>query len=593
MDFKEQIRQAIGLALKECDSPFADIKLEHPTDPQLGDYSTNTAMAAYRELAIATDSHVPEGEPGINYAISKDVIHKNPREFAEQIVEKLKNNPELQATISKIEVAGPGFINFYLSEAVLSKELELALSKGERYGESKLASKKTMVLDHSHPNIAKRFGIGHLRSTIIGQAIINLYRFSGWEVIGDNFLGDWGTQFGSIIAALKEQNLKAEDLSIDDLERVYVDFNKRAKEDPELWEKAKAEFKKLEDKDPKNRAIWETIKKTSMVEFEHIWGLLNVKFDYIHGESFFEDKMAEVLQDAKDRDLAHESEGAIVIRIPGFENPLLLLKSDGATTYETRDLAAIKFWANEYSPDIIAYEVGSEQALHFQQVFTVAEMLGYFTRNSLIHIQHGLYLGSEGKKMRTRTGDTVRLEEVLDEAVTRAKKLGNVSDDVAKAVGIGAIKYFDLAHHHESNIIFDWEKVFQLEGNSAPYIQYTYARTQSILSKSKTQNPKPKSEKSDYLTFDIENLDLNVEELDLLRLFYRFPEIISEAASTYSPNLLCNFLFELASKYNTLYAKHKIVGAENEDFKLALTTVVGNILKSGLGILGIESPEKM
>ncbi len=610
MNFQEQINASLRLALETLSLPSENISLEHPADNTHGDYSSNIALTVFN----SKDVQVSEK-------------YKSHKELAEKIVALLIpkfKNPE--SIISKIEIAGPGFINFYLSEDALSKELQLAIEQGERYGTIELATKHTMVLDHSHPNIAKRFGVGHLRSTIIGNALANIYKFNGWNVVAVNFLGDWGTQFGSIIAAIKEQGLSADNLTIDELERIYVDFNKRAKEDPKLWDLAKLEFKRLEDGDVENRKTWEIIKNISMVEFENIWDLLGVEFDHMHAESFFEDKMPKVITDAKKKGLAVISEGALVVYIPGFENPLLLVKSDGATTYEARDLAAIAYWAEEFKPDIIAYEVGSEQSLHFKQVFEVADMLGYFDKSKLIHIQHGLYLAPDGKKMRTRTGQTVRLEEVLNEAVERARKLVNkpdtreqkedISDEekeqIAKSVGIGAVKYFDLSHHHESNIIFDWDQIFQLDGNSSPYIQYTHARTQSILDKA---NDQFSSSMHQIWDLDFENIDFNAEEISILRHIYKFSEIISESAKSYSPNLLCNFLFELAQKYNTLYNKHRILDlghveadgevgengiSEQEEsdreqmqFRLALTKVTGNILKTGLDLLGIDAPERM
>ncbi|MDO8503835.1 MAG: arginine--tRNA ligase [bacterium] len=543
-----------------------EVILEHPGDPNHGDFSTNAAMRL----------------PG------------NPLENAKKILAKW----EKPNYIERVEVVKPGFINFWLSKTTFGKELELALKDGERYGSSKIGSGKTLVLDHSHPNIAKRFGIGHLRSTIIGQALVKTYRFLGWNVVAENFLGDWGTQFGMIIFQIKRKGLNASDLSIDDLEKIYVEFNKEAEENKSLREEAKAWFKKLEDGDSEARGIWEAVKKTSMEEFERIWELLQAKFDYIHPESFFEDKVKEVINEAKEKGIAKEDEGALVIRLDGFENPLLLVKSDGATTYEARDLAAIKFWTEEFKPDIIAYEVGVEQSLHFQQVFAAADAFQWGNLPHFVHIKHGLYRSASGKKFSTRKGDTVRLEEVLEEAISRAGKLTkDGSDEVAKAVGIGAVKYFDLMHHHSTDIVFDWEKMFLLEGNSAPYLQYTFARTQSVLRKAT----------SDSLTRDSENELTSLrdyelqeeEEEDILRTFYKFPEVVEEAAENYAPNLLCNFLFELAQKYNAFYNQHRILGNQlasesgKQDFRLALTAVTGNILKSGLNLLGIEAPSKM
>lgn len=580
-----------------------EVGLEHPAQEEHGDWSTNIALVVFAQL---------KNTPSASLRARKQKAqrdYKSPLELAEELVKRLTKNSdkrienrELWSNIEEIRAVKPGFINFHLSSKVFSKELQLALKSGERYGNLgnmvATSDKKTMVLDHSHPNIAKRFGIGHLRSTIIGEALVNIYRFLGWKVVSDNFLGDWGTQFGSLIAEIEKKIEIGEiggvgELSIDQLESLYVDFNKRAKEDPKLWEEAQKAFKRLESGDPQARKIWEEVKKISLQEFERIWELLGVKFDYIHPESFFEDKMQAVLDKAKEKKVSKTSQGALVIEIPRRKVPLMLLKSDGATTYETRDLAAIKFWKEQFMPDIIAYEVGSEQAQHFENVFAVSELLGYMPKNKLVHIQHGLYLSPDGKKMRTRTGGTVKLEEVLDEAVKRAKKLGEMRvigdigaverENIAKMVGIGAIKYFDLSHQPSTNIIFDWENIFQLEGNSAPYLQYTYARCKSILGK----------------VGEIGGIGdvggINAEEMAILRHFYKFREVLDLSAKTYSPNLLCLFLFELAQRYNTFYARHKIVGEIGgiRGFRVELTQITANILKTGLNLLGIEAPERM
>lgn len=656
MDCKEEIRHLLREIVRSLTDEDIEPILEHPSGDH-GDYSTNVAMQAFRNRAH------PQEHPFHKTTAS----FQSPIEFAEKILEKfLENKPPC---VERVEIAKPGFINFWLSPKVFGKELELALRTGERYGSFEAGSGETMVLDHSHPNIAKRFGIGHLRSTIIGQALVNIYRFLGWNVISENFLGDWGTQFGALLvqvarAKRKTQNAKeyVESLTIDDLEKLYVEFNKEAEKDPKLWEEARKWFKKLEDGDQEAREIWQTIRDKSLEEFKKIWDLLGAKFDYMHSESFFEDKVRGVIEEADKKGIGVEDQGAIILRVPGFESPLILQKSDGATTYETRDLAAIKFWAQEFNPDLIAYEVGVEQSLHFQQVFAVSEMLEYIDRSSLIHIKHGLYLSSQGKKMRTRTGETVKLEDVLIEAIERARKLAGKdqetkelknkrtkeqksretsfsvsqsfsssvnSDEVANAVGIGAIKYFDLSHHPSSDIVFDWEKIFQLEGNSAPYIQYTYARIQSVLGKAMANDKWPMANKEN-LAFGIGDLAFNPEELAILRYFYRFQEVVQDSAYNFSPNLLCNFLFELSQKYNAFYNKHRILdpefvgpGGHNKhrilgtrqkalgtsqknqnlvpnplvpsasEFRLALTKATGNILKTGLNLLGIATPERM
>jgi arginyl-tRNA synthetase len=445
----------------------------------------------------------------------------------------------------------------------------------------------------------------------------------GYKVIGDNHLGDWGTQFGTLLYQISNSQLAISNLNIDKLEELYVEFHKKAEEKSELWDEARSWFRKLEEGDKEARSIWKAIKEISLEEFERIYKILGVKIDEAYGESFYEDKMQDVISEVRVKGLSKRSEGAEIVELHGMP-PAILVKSDGTTTYYTRDLATIKFRKENWSPDLIIYEVGSEQKLHFQQVFETARILYWLNGTELVHVAHGLIRFASGK-ISTRKGQTIKLEQVLREAVHRAQKIIEKSktslplsgqanrslsakekEEVSKAVGIGAVIYFDLMHHPESDIIFDWEKMFVLEGNSAPYLQYTYARTRSVLrnSKLKTQNLKLSSVESSVLSFK-----LNAEELALMRSFIHFPEIIEAAATNYSPNLLCNYLFDLAQKFNNFYNQHRILDKASGDksktqhtinyspntqvFRLALTTATGQILKNGLNILGIDTPSKM
>jgi arginyl-tRNA synthetase len=544
------------------------VHLEFPENVEHGDYATNIAMVFAKKKGL------------------------DPVEYAKDIANKLQEDSDLKNIVSKIEVVKPGFINFFLSEDVLLSNLKRIDEEKDKYGSSKVGEGKTVVVDYSSPNIAKQFGIGHLRSTIIGQSLCNLHSFSGYKVIGDNHLGDWGTQFGTLLYQITSKNLDAQKLSIDDLEKLYVEFNEKADENPELWDKARKWFKKLEEGENEAREIWKTIVKTSKNEFNKTYKILEVSFDYKHGESFYEDKMQEVIDEIRREKLSKKSENAEIVEFKDI-SPAILLKSDGATTYFTRDLATIKYRLGEWSPEKIIYEVGSEQKLHFKQVFEAAKMLGWIKEEGLIHIAHGLIRFKDGK-MSTRKGKGVQLEDVLEESIKRARQIIEKSDTsrglpkeeiekVAKMVGVGAIKYFDLSHHYSSDIIFDWEKLFVLEGNSAPYLQYTVARTNSVLAKTKIEKGKLK----------IENQKLNKEELILVRTLARFPEIIIGATKNYSPNQVCNYLFSLAQKYNNFYNQHRIIGGENEELRIELTASTSRVLKNGLALLGIESPERM
>jgi len=568
-----------------------------PTDnPEFGGYTSNIAMVEYRKMAVATNSHVPGGKKeGIIWSHYPNRPWNNPRELAEHIKKNLENKESLFKIVDKIEVAGPGFINFFLKTDVLVSNLMQIEEEKGKFGSSDIGKNKTIIIDYSSPNIAKPFGIGHLRSTVIGQALYNLYGFLGYNTIGDNHLGDWGTQFGKLLYMIT--STKTTDFSIENLEKLYVEFHTLAKEDESLEVKAREWFKKLEDNDPEARTIWKQCINVSLNEFKRVYDLLEVKIDNAYGESFYEEEMKQMMADPKLKKYLEKGEdGATIIDLTkeGIKTPLMFLKKDGATTYATRDLATIKFRVKKWHPDAIIYEVGAEQTLHFQQLFAAAKILGLVDESvQLIHTAHGLYLAPDGKKFSTRKGKTIKLDEVLTEAIERAKKLGSEDDKTAKEVGIGAIKYFDLMHSVQSNVVFDWEKIMNMEGNSGPYLQYTVARTNSVLAKSTNLQINKST-----------NLELNTEELSVLRVLNQFSEVVESAAKTYSPNLLCNYLYDLASKYNAFYNKHHILKPEDSkltgdwnleigNFRLVLTSAVGIVLKNGLKLLGIDTPEKM
>jgi arginyl-tRNA synthetase len=550
-----------------------EFQVEHPEKREFGDYSTNLAFLIAKELK------------------------KKPSEIANQIAKSI----EKEKIFEKVEVKEPGFINFFLSLDFLFEELKKILKEKENYGKSKSGEGKTVIIDYSSPNIAKSFGIGHLRSTIIGQALYNIYKFLGYRVIGDNHLGDWGTQFGKLIFAIKNWGKKKiENYSIEELEELYVKFHKEAEKNPQLEEEGRKWFKKLEEGDREARKIWKVLVKISLREFERIYKLLGIKFDFTLGESFYEPMTKEVIEELKEKKIAKESQGALIIEFPKNEfPPVIIQKSDGTTTYFTRDLATIKYRLKRWNPDLIIYEVGADQKLHFQQLFKTVEILGWSKKTKFVHVAHGLYRTKTGK-FSTRKGETVHLEDVLKEAIERAKEIIEKSETsrgltekekerVSKIVGIGAVKYNDLSQHPSKDIIFDWEKVLNLKGNSAPYLQYTFVRCQSVLEKAGSWKLEVGSRK-----LKIEKL--KKEEIDILREIYKFPEIIQEAAEKFSPNLICNFVFDLAKKYNLFYDLYPILKAEDKEtknFRLILTKSVAQIIKNSLYLLGIQTPEKM
>ena len=549
-------------------SSIKDPQVEFSANEQFGDYSSNICL---RDKTLDIDEIIEE-------------VNSQNLDF---LAEKLGR-----------------FINFRIKNDVLVNDLIQIDIKKEDYGKSNIGDGKTAIVEYSSPNIAKPFGVGHLRSTVIGDAIANLMEFSGYKVMRDNHVGDWGTQFGKVICAIKkwgnEQKIEKSENPVQVLVDLYVRYHEESKIDPKLDDEARLWFKKLEDGDIEAKRLWQKCVDWSWVEFDKIYKLLGIKF-YTEfnngrglGESFFETRMKAVLSELEDKKLLEVGEdGAKLVFFTSTSGgsalpPLMIIKKDGATLYATRDLATDKYRLEKYNPNLIINEVGSEQSLYFKQLYEIEKLLDWYKEGQRIHVGHGLYM-LDGKKMSTRAGKTVKLEDVLEEAIERAKKLGQKEDKpayaeaTARQVGIGAIKYFDLSHHPMTNINFDWDNMFAMDGNSSPYIQYTIARCNSVVLKGETFKNELR----------LQGLTLQDEESSVLRKLSQFQEIIVTATKSYSPNILCNYLYELASKFNTLYNAEKIIGGENEEFKILLTKSTAQVLKNGLKLLGIEAPEKM
>ncbi len=596
MKTKEIIKKAIEeLALGK------EFTVEHPADEKMGDYASNVALVLAKELG------------------------RNPRELALDLVNKLSKNEELVRIVQKIEPAGPGFINFWIIDEFLIKKLDLAL-QNEKLGDSDFMRGKKVLVEYSSPNIAKRFSVGHLRSTIIGQAIFNLYKHSGADrVTNDNHLGDWGTQFGMIIAAIEEdKDFDWEKVDINKLEEIYVNFNKRIEETPELRTRAKDAFLRLEKGDESARYIWQKAVDISMGEFNEIYKKLDVNFEHVYGESAYEKLMPEVIQSAKERNISSiGEEGALIVKFEdenGKEemSPAMLVKSDGSTTYFTRDLATIlmRLTTPDLKCDEYIYEVGGEQRLHLKQVFATAKKLWPIETKSVefVHVAHGLLSLPEGK-MSTRKGNTIKLEELLErskmesynvmvnedksylnENEKRRMQLGehvvrsmthDEVEDTADKTSIGAVKYNELKRSPVMDYVFVWDEALSMEGNSAPYLQYVNVRTKGILNKSAEKIEKIMTDKKKFV---------NDEERNLARwLLLRFAEgeVVESAAKNYAPQQVCAYLFETAQKFNGFYERNKVIGVENQSLRLALTILTGEVIKKGLGILGIETVEKM
>lgn len=564
---KQQIKKDLEKTIKRVfDLKIDNIHLESPDNPEHGNYASNFAMANFKKI---------KG-------------FKSPLELAEKIKQEFSKKEYLE----KVSVLKPGFINFYLSEKALIKETSKILTKKSKYGSSKIGKKRKVIIDYSAPNIARPFGIGHLRSTIIGQAIYNIYEFLGYRAIGDNHLGDWGTQFGKLIYAIKTWSSpsKLSSMEVKDLVNLYIRFHEESEKDSSLDEQGRFWFKKLEDGDKEAKKIWKQCIKISWKEFNRIYDILGIKIDFAFGESFYLKMLPNLIKEAKKLGITKKSQGALVIETSKDIPPVLILKSDGASTYHTRDLATIKFRQKRFKPvHEMIYEVGEDQYLHFKQLFIVAPKFKWGKDVKYTHVAHGMITLPSGR-MRTRKGETILLENVLKQTIELAEKTvkqnnPNLSKkevkSIAKIVGIGAVKYNDLSQHYSKSIVFNWDKMLNLQGNSAPYLQYTYTRGKSILNKSKA---KPK----------ISQIK-NRKELNLVRELIIFPEIVEKAGKNYSPNLICNYLFKLAQTFNNFYESVPVLKAnlEAQESRLALVKATTQVIENGLKLLGIEVPEKM
>ncbi len=572
MTIKQQIISEISKVIKDWEIEDVDVKVDYPSDPKHGDYSSNVALIGAKKLG------------------------NNPMELAQQIAAEFKAQSAKGKIFEKIEVVKPGFINFSLSSEFLIHKLQ---SSSEI---TKKDSGKKIVVEYSSPNIAKPFTIGHLRSTVIGDAIANLLEATGSQVFRDSHVGDWGTQFGKQIYAVKEWGDEAEieksEHPVKILVGLYVKFHEEAEKNPELEDKAREWFKKLENGDPVARDLWQKCIDWSWKEFDAIYKELGVpskkggEFENNgrgYGESFFEDKMDATLEELKRKGLLKTGkEGAQIVEFDKKTKlpPLMILKKDGATLYATRDLATDKFRLENYGKDVtVINEVGVEQSLYFQQLYMLEQMLGWYKKEQRVHVKHGLIRFKDGK-MSTRKGNTIWLEDVIEEAKKRACSLGESSGKITTQVAIGAIKWNDLKRDPKQDIMFDWDEVLNMQGNSGPYVQYAYARTQSVLAKVQSSKLKVQS---------LENLKLKPEERELLRLLNRFDEVVQEAAIRFAPNILANYLFELAQAFNLFYQKCPIIKSEKgvRSLRLSLTQKTGEVIKDGLKLLGIESPAKM
>jgi arginyl-tRNA synthetase len=556
----------------------ADPMIGPAQNEKFGDYQANVAMSLAKQLAAAGQK-------------------TNPRQLGQAIRDAVAAKPPAVdgvPVIDKLEVAGPGFINIHLANAFIDHALRQARGN-QRLAIDVTATPLKTVVDYSGPNVAKEMHVGHLRSTIIGDAVSRVLEFRGDPVIRQNHIGDWGTQFGMLIAYLAEGGSAAEE-SISDLETFYVAAKKRFDSDPAFAARARETVVRLQAGNPAERKLWQTIVEKSRLQFEAQYKRLNVKLtpNDERAESFYNPMLADVVEELLQKQVAKPSEGAVAVFVKGFENPLLIRKSDGGYLYATTDLAAIKYRVQNLGAHRIVYVHDSRQAQHFAQVFATATEAGWVKNVELKYVPFGTILGTDGKPLRTREGGTIKLRLLLDEALKRAaavieqKNPDLPSDrraDVARAVGIGAVKYFDLNKDRTSDYVFSWDHMLSLDGNSGPYLMYAYARVCGIFRKWGGDAPPPQTP-----------ISLNEPaESALAKHLLRLGDVIDAVATELRPHLLCTYLYEIATRFSVFFETCPVLKAEPaiRAGRLALCDLTARTLACGLDLLGIEHPQEI
>ncbi len=521
-------------------------------------------------------------------------LHKSPMDIANEIKQNISLDENI---IEKVEVVS-GYLNFFVNKKCLARIVIDELKNTSEYGKSNIGKGKNIVIDYSAPNIAKPFHIGHLRSTVIGGALYKIYKYLGYNTIGINHLGDYGTQFGKMIEGytLWKDEYDLQKDPINQMMDIYVRINNLCKEDEAVLERCRNNFKKLEDGDKYCTEVWEKLKALSLKEFERVYKLLDCQFDSWNGEAFYSDKMEEVINILSRTGKMHESQGAQIIDLEdkGINTPIIIKKSNDSTTYATRDLAAIMYRARTYDFDKALYVTSYEQSLHFKQVFETAKLLGLDEKytNGLEHVSFGMVLLPTGK-MSTREGTVVKLEDLLNEAMDRASKIIEEKNpglenkaEIAKRVGIGAVIFNDLYNNRIKDEVFDWDTILNFQGETGPYIQYTFVRTNSIIEKAGV---------------DIKNIKVSEEYLqdedsqNILKLIYSFEDVLKEVTDKNEPSILSRYLISVAKAYSTFYNNNKVIvdDAEIKNTRLFLTHATGKILETGAKLLGIQMPDKM
>ncbi len=569
MNYKQWLAGQLAAKLEGVSQEALAELIEYPPNPQMGDLSLPC------------------------FKLSKQ-LRKAPQAIAEELKAGWSDN----ASVQRVDAVS-GYFNVFLNPADFAKEVVgEVLARQDRYGSQEYGQGRNIVIDFSSPNIAKTFHIGHLRSTVIGNALYNIFNFMGYNSVGVNHLGDWGTQFGKLIVAYKlwgdQAAVEAE--GIDELQRIYVKFHDEADVKPELEDEARSWFVKLEQGDEEAHRLWRWFVDISLKEFHKMYDLLGVKFDSYAGESFYNDKMAEVLDELKAKNLLEEDGGALLVRLDQFNMPpALMVKKDGGTLYHTRDVAAAKYRKNTYDFDKGIYVTDAGQSLHFNQLFKVIELMGYDWSKQMLHVPFGK-VSLEGAKLSTRKGNVINLEDLLGKAIEKTREIieeknPNLDnkDEVARKVGVGAIIFNDLSNNRIKDIVFSWDEALNFEGETGPYVQYTHARACSVLAKA---DP---SETQSFEGFDPKHLE-NEEAQGVLKQLYLFKERVEQAMHKLEPSIISRYLVDLAQSFNRFYHECKILKAEDAEVRkarLALVESVRITLKNGLALIGLEAPEKI
>ncbi len=564
--FKTNIEKMFGKEFSE------NAGVQYSTRKEFGDFQTNFAMVNSKKLG------------------------KNPREIAEEIIEKFEKND----VIEKMEIAGQGFLNIFVRNSKLNEEIKKI---GVEKYEFPIDASRKFIIDYSSPNIAKRMHIGHLRSTIIGDSLKKILEYIGFTVLGDNHIGDWGTQFGKLIVGYNKwiDKEEYEKNPIGELERIYVKFSEEAKLDPELEVMAREELRKVQAGDEENIALWKDFINCSLKEYDKVYKKLDIEFDLYNGESFYNEMMPGVLEMLKEKGIAVTDNEALVVFFKEEDKlpPCIVQKKDGSFLYSTSDLATIKYRKDDLNIDTGIYVVDERQKDHFRQVFKIAEMVGAPYDYEKHHVAFGIMRFEDGVILSSRKGNVVHLIDILEQAKIEARKIIDVKnpslseeekDEIAEVVGIGAIKYFDLSQNRTSAILFSWDKVLNFEGNTSPYLQYTYARIMSIFRKLKENGI---NHDTDY---NMISEDLSGIERELATAILKFPYWIIKSYESYKPNLIADYLFETAKIFNSFYASESILKEENKEkfnTRLMLAEKTAFVIKEGLSLLGIKVVERM